>query len=361
MHQFQRELEIIKELPKTDIHCHIDGSIRPATILELLQRDGKNVPTKNLKEFEHYVQVQDKCNSLKDYLEKFKYPLEVFNTPSNMQRITLEVLEDASKEGVAYTELRYAPFATPDIKDPEENLKAILETLKQGKQLYNIDSNLILCGMRHDAPNRTSELVKLASKYKDAGVVAVDLAGNESEFPPELHKEAFIEAKKSGLKITIHAGECGDPLNIKKSIELCGADRIGHGFSAITDESIINYLKFKKIPLELCIKSNLDTGGVKSLAEHPFRRLFERGILTTINTDNISVSKVTIMDEYVRLLKLGLKMPDIIKVVSNGIDATFAEHKTKLRLKNELSLKVKYFSQKYPEIMQVKTQKNLEL
>jgi adenosine deaminase len=349
-HNFKDDLEFIKSLPKTDLHCHIDGSMRPETILQLAIQDKIDVPTKNFEEFKKYVQVDDSCDSLKDYLEKFDLPLKVFGRAQNIKRITLELLEDMQKEGVKYTELRFSPFLGSNETTPQEKISAVLEAMAEGQEKYGINSRLILCMMRHEPVEKSLEVVHLGKLFKEKGVVGVDLAGNEEDYPPEIHKKAFVLAKKEGFKITIHAGETGKSENIKKALFLLKADRIGHGFSVIRDPNLLQYVIRKKIPFEICIKSNLDTKGVKSLHQHPFLKLFKKGTMVTINTDDITVSKVTIMNEYERLLKVGFSMKDIIKVIKNGIDASFAPEKVKESLLKELNQKSKEYLLRFTKL-----------
>jgi adenosine deaminase len=350
-HKFKEDLEFIRSLPKTDLHCHIDGSIRPKTILELAIQDGIDIPTKNLEEFRKHVQVDDSCDSLKDYLKKFELPLKVFGREQNIKRITLELLEDMEREGVKYTELRFSPFLGSNETTPHEKISAVLAGMAEGKEKYGIESRLILCMMRHEPLEKSMEVVQLGKLFKEKGVVGVDLAGNEEDYPPEIHKKAFDLAKKEGFKITIHAGETGKSENIKKALFILKADRIGHGFSVIHDPNLMEYVKREKIPFEICIKSNLDTKGVESLHKHPIQKLFNKGIKVTINTDDITVSKVTIMNEYERLLKVGFSMKDIIKVIKNGIEASFAPEKVKESLLKELNQKSKEYPMRFTKLI----------
>lgn len=354
------ELEVLRNLPKTDLHCHIDGSIRPSTILELAIKGGIKVPTTNLDEFENYVKVGGECKSLKEYLEKFEFPIKIFNKPKNIKRITIELLEDSAKHGVKYMELRFAPFLGEGIVNPAENVQAALEGMKEAKEKFKIDSNLILCAMTHQPVETSIEVAKLCNEFKDKGVVAMDLAGNEHDFDIKLHKKAFDLAHEYGVNITAHAGETGKSQNVIKAIKSLHANRIGHGIAAIKDEKIVDYLVKKQIPLEVCIKSNIDTKGVGSLEEHPFKELLHKGVKVTINTDDITVSNVNIMDEYKNLLDIGLSLKDITKVIKNGIEASFATTKVKQKLLSELELKKKCFKLTNPKLIKSnKAQSNL--
>ncbi len=343
----KKQLELISYLPKADLHCHIDGSIRPATILELAIKDGIDVPTKNLQDFKRYVQVDDDCQSLVDILKKFDYPLKVFNSKDNIKRITQEVLEDSAKESIRYIELRFAPFYGSGDITAEDRVKSVLEAMSEACEKFNIHSNLILCALRGEPIEKTIETVELASKYKNKGVVAIDLAGNEEAFPPQIYEKAFDLAKRKGLKITVHAGETGNPENIINSISILGANRIGHGFSAEKSNEVLDYIVKNKIPLEICIKSNIDTKGVDSLANHPISSLIKKGATVTLNTDDRSVFNVTLMDEYDRLLKTGVCFDETIKILKNGIEHSFAKNIVKKSILKEIDIKIKKLKKNY--------------
>ncbi|AKA69780.1 adenosine deaminase [Clostridium scatologenes] len=329
--------KIIKNLPKVDLHCHLDGSLRPQTIIDIAVKENIDIPTKELKEFEKYVKVFGECNSLKDYLDKFELPINVMQNKKNIYRITSELLEDVSKDNVRYIEIRFAPFNhTQKGLKVEEVIEAAIEAMKDGRKKYGVMSNLILCAMRHESVESSKRLVEIGKKYLGKGVVAVDLAGNEHDFPPEIHKEAFDLARKYGFHCTIHAGETGIEQNIIKSIELLHAERIGHGVYAFKDEKIVKYLKDKQIPLEMCITSNIDTKAVKAYELHPIKKYLDEGLVVTVNTDNMTVSNISLNDEFNHLAKeQNFTLEDIKKVIRNGIEASFASEDDKNILRNQ--------------------------
>lgn len=329
--------KIIKNLPKVDLHCHLDGSLRPQTIIDIAVKENIDIPTKELKEFEKYVKVFGECNSLKEYLDKFELPIKVMQNKKNIYRITSELLEDVSKDNVRYIEIRFAPFnhMQKGLK-AEEVIEAAIEAMKDGRKKYGVMSNLILCAMRHESVESSKLLVEIGKKYLGKGVVAVDLAGNEHDFPPEIHKEAFDLAQKYGFHCTIHAGETGIEENIIKSIELLHAERIGHGVYAFKDENIVKYLKDKQIPLEMCITSNVDTKAVKAYELHPIKKYLDEGLVVTVNTDNMTVSNVSLNDEFNHLAKeQNFTLEDIKKVIKNAIEASFASENDKNILRNQ--------------------------
>lgn len=331
--------EIIHRIPKVELHCHLDGSVRPTTILELSRKDDIELPMEDFKNFNQAFQVMGTCKSLKEYLNKFQYPLAVMQKKENIKRIVVELLEDCNKDGIRYIEIRFAPFShTAEGLSPEEIVEAVLEAMREGENKYNIFSGLILCCMRHAAVSESLKVVALAKKYMNLGVIAIDLAGNESDFPPELHKEAFDAAYEKGINITVHAGETGIFQNIIKSINILHAVRIGHGLSAIKDEGTMEQLIKNHIPLEMCPTSNVNTNAVASLREHPIRKLLNNGVKITLSTDNRTVSNVTLEEEYMRLIReQGFTFEEIKKVIKNGIDASFLEDSKKKLILQEFS------------------------
>ncbi|URZ01988.1 adenosine deaminase [Clostridium felsineum] len=328
----------IINLPKVELHCHLDGSLRPETVFDLCLKENIEIPYKNIDDIKKVLEISDTCNSLKEYLEKFSLPVNVMQKKENIYRVTLELLEDAKKDGIEHIEIRFAPFQHMN-KGLSENdvVEAALEALKDGNKKFNIHSGLILCSLRHEPVDSSINLVKLALGYQNQGVCAVDLAGNESDFPPEIHKKAFDLAYDKSLKITIHAGETGIAENILKSIRLLHANRIGHGIFAYKDKKTLEYLIENEIPLEMCPKSNLDTKAINDYAKHPFKDYFNAGVKVTLNTDNRTVSNVSLVDEYLNLINiLGFNMDEIKVVIKNGIEAAFISNELKANLLNKL-------------------------
>ncbi|MBU5440170.1 adenosine deaminase [Tissierella sp. MSJ-40] len=336
--------EILKKIPKIELHCHLDGSIRPETMYELLLKEGEKLEVKDIKEFEKLVSVREECDSLKEYLKKFSYPLKVVQRGENIERITYELLEDLSKQNVKYVEIRFAPFLSMEKGlSFDEVVSSVLKGMDRAKEEFNILSNAILICMRYDSGENSLKVVEYGEKYLGKGVVAVDLAGNEHDFPPEIHKEAFQLAYEKGYNITIHAGETGIVENIPKSVELLHAKRIGHGIAAIKDPKVMELLKEKNIFLEMCPISNLQTKSVDSIEDYPIRTYLEEGIGVTINTDNTTVSNTTLDKEYEFLMdNLGFSIEDIIKLIDNSVEAAFLPQSEKeyLRkiIKEELSI-----------------------
>ena len=312
-------------MKKVELHLHLDGSLRPSTISELL-----NI---NLEEAIKLSTVTQKEKSLKEYLNKFDIPLKIMQTKENLIRISKELAEDLLKDNVIYAEIRFAP--NKHLKQGLSLDEVVISILK-GLSKVPIKTNLILCMMREDSYKKNLEIINLAKKYLNCGVVGIDLAGNEAAYPVNDYKKLFEIAKKEKIPFTIHAGEGSDATSVKNAIIL-GAKRIGHGIRAIEDESVLDLIKEKDITLEVCPKSNLDTNMYNKLEDHPIKKLFDKKIKITLNTDNRTVSNIT-LDETYKELKNTFKFSDedFLIMNKNAIESAFINDKEKQELLNLL-------------------------
>ncbi len=327
----------LKKLPKVDLHRHLDGSLRVETIYELAKEQNYKLPVDSVEELKNYVQVPENCNSLAEFLAKFETFYPLLEKPEAMERVAYEVSEDAYKDNVKYCELRFAPvLQAKGGHSMEEILDAVLRGLEKAHREFGIINPLILCCYRSEPPETSLETVKLAIKYRDRGIVGVDLAGDEEHFPAEIHKEAFQLAYENNLHITVHAGEVGAPSNMKEAVEILHADRIGHGIRLVEDEKLLQEFVDKKIPLEVCPTSNVHTNAVKSYEEHPLNKLLEAGVKVTINTDDPGISNITMSDELnVLQEKFNLDIEKIKELIFNGIDSSFTTDERKEKLRKE--------------------------
>lgn len=321
-------------LPKIELHCHLDGSVRPSTLLELAQAEGLT-SCKDLESFKRYICVPQSCESLVAYLECFKIPISIMQTKAQLHRVAYELIEDVTMENVKYIEVRFAPhFHMKKGLSFGEVVEAVLDGLNTAAAQYGTDYGLILCCMRHLSLEDSLQVVNEGLPYLGKGVVGIDLAGDEHHYPPELHKEAFDLAKLLGYRITIHAGETGIAENVTKSIELLHAERIGHGLYIKDDPSAYDLVKTTKICLEMCPTSNLNTKAVSTISEHPLPRFILDGIRATFNTDNRTVSDTTLTHEIEITAHL-MKDFDVLykQAYLNAVEASFASEliKTKLR------------------------------
>lgn len=315
-------MNTIENLKKYDLHCHLDGSLSAVTIRKLACETGRDLPDDAA--LSSLLQVQPDCRSLKEYLMKFDLPLSCLITKENFRTAVREVLHDASLENVVYMEIRFAPLlSVHEQLSAREIIEGAIEGMEEGKAAYHVDCGLILCGMRHMAVEKNVELVKTAREYMDAGVCAVDLAGDEASFPVTGQAKMFETAQRLGIPFTIHAGECGSAKSIRDALEL-GASRIGHGIAAGKDKELREYCAGKRICFEMCPTSNLQTHAVESMEEYPFLSFLEAGIPVTVNTDNRTVSNTTITKELKLLEKYyKLTYSDMEQLMKYAEEAAF--------------------------------------
>lgn len=322
------------KMPKIDLHCHLDGSVRPETLLELGIKKGIHPGDTPLDAIRAAARVPEDCASLIDYLKRFELPLSVMQDRNSLIRISREFLEDCRADGLEYVEVRFAPVLhTNEGLGFEAVMEAVLQGLSEGSAATGLPYGLIVCCMRHLSPELSLEHVRRSLPYIGQGVVAADLAGDEANFPPALHQNAFELARGHGMNITIHAGETGIADNIEKSISLLYAQRIGHGTASRKNPELMSLLKERQITLEMCPTSNLHTKSVPSLHMHPAKEYLDFGLAVTLNTDNRTVSDITSTEEFNRVATaLSLTAEDLEKLYLNAVHGAFASPETKEKL-----------------------------
>ena len=316
--------ELLRRLPKAELHCHLDGSVRPATLLELGAAYGKPMPAATPDALADYMRVDDARN-LEDYLARFDITLSVMQTSEALERIAYELAVDAAREGVRYIEVRYAPVL--NVREGlslEQAVEAPLRGLARAEREGGARGRVIVCGIRNMAPAVSLELAELAVAFKQQGVVGFDLAGGEEGNPATEHAAAFSYARYHDLPCTCHAGEGAGAESVRQAVHVCGAHRLGHATRLIEDRSLMDYVIDRRITLEICLTSNVQTRAAASIAAHPFRTYFERGANVVLNTDNRLMSGVTLTDEYERAARdLGFGFDDLARVALNGFESAF--------------------------------------
>ncbi|MDO8548650.1 MAG: adenosine deaminase, partial [Ignavibacteria bacterium] len=279
--------QIIKAVPKVLLHDHLDGGLRPQTVIDLAKEIGyKKLPTGDSAELgEWFFRGANKGN-LVEYLQGFEHTIAVMQTKEALARVAYEMMEDMKNDGVSYVETRFAPvFHTGKGLYLEDVVNAVLEGLEKGKRDFDVGYGLILCGMRN--MKNTLEVAELAINFRNQGVVGFDLAGEEGGYPPKKHIDAFQFIQRANFNITIHAGEAFGKESIWQAIQWCGAHRIGHATRLKEDISfdkqgnvvsygeLAQYVLDKRIPLEICLLSNVHTGAIDKIENHPFGILFK--------------------------------------------------------------------------------------
>ncbi|MFC1681252.1 adenosine deaminase [Pseudomonadota bacterium] len=292
------DFDLLKRLPKVELHCHLDGSLRVGTMLELAKLDKVKLPTKDKQELKK-IMSPGKFKSLNEYLELFEISLKVLQTPRSLERVAYELIEDVAEENVRYIEVRYSPIlhCRRDMT-PEDSIKAVRRGLKRGEKDFGVKSGIIICGIRNISPVKSLKLADLTLKYKNKGVVGFDLAGAEENFPAKDHRESFYLILNNNLNATIHAGEAFGPSSIHQALHYCGAHRIGHGTRLKEDRDLMDYVNDHRITMEICLTSNFQTQSVKRIRSHPIRYYYDKGLRITINTDNRLMSNTTLTNEY---------------------------------------------------------------
>lgn len=283
----------------TELHLHLDGSLRPETVWELAEEQQIGIPAADLKELRYQMKVPEDCQSLHECLKRFDLPLLVLQEADALERVTFELTEDLAKEGVTYAEIRFAPQQSMEHGlTQDQAVEAAIRGAKRGMEMYpSIRVGLILCCMRgEDKEALNLETVESVRKYLGDVVCAVDLAGAESLYPTEIFAPVFARVREYGLPMTIHAGEAAGPDSIRTALSY-GTKRIGHGISAIQDPGLVEELVKENVTLEICVTSNFQIRSVPSIKEHPIRRLFDAGVRVTVNSDNMTVSGTNVRKE----------------------------------------------------------------
>ena len=338
------EVVDIRKLPKVLLHEHLDGGLRPSTIIELASELGyQDLPTTDPEDLAAWFHRGAQRGNLPEYLEGFAHTTSVMQTPEALERVAFEFIEDMYHDGVVYAEVRFAPvYHTTRGLTQDEVVAAAIRGLERGERTYGVEWGLIICAMRH-MPN-SLEAAELAIRNRDLGVVGFDLAGGEHGFPPKKHVEAFQAIERANFYITIHAGEAYGPESIWQALQYCGAHRLGHATRLRDDIEILpdgamklgrlaQYILDRRVPLEMCLLSNLHTGACASLEEHPFGAFFRRGFRVCLNTDDRLMSDTSMTRETTLATELfDLSLGELEKLSLNGIKSAFAPFDKRLRI-----------------------------
>lgn len=342
-------LDLIKQAPKALLHDHLDGGLRPATVLELAEQTGyADLPATDADELATFFRTAAHSGSLVRYLEPFAHTVGVMQTPEALHRVAYECVEDLAEDNVVYAEVRFAPELHIDGGlSLDAVVDAVLDGFAEGEKAAAgagrpIVVRCLVTAMRHAA--RSREIAELAVRFRDRGVVGFDIAGAEAGYPPSRHLDAFEYMRSNNARFTIHAGEAFGLPSIHEAIAFCGADRLGHGVRIADDITVAEdgtlelgrlaaLLRDKRIPLELCPSSNVQTGAVDSIAEHPFDLLARARFRVTVNTDNRLMSDTTMSQEMLRLVEaFGYGWSDLLRFTINAMKSSFMHFDERLAL-----------------------------
>lgn len=346
-------LEVIKTLPKVVLHDHLDGGVRPTTIAELAKETGYDkLPTQDPVALASWFREACDSGSLETYLEAFVHTVGVMQTPAAIERVAFEAVEDLANDGVVYAEIRMAPEL---LQERGLSLDEVVEQMLNGFQRgekemkqrgKTIRVGLLLTAMRTAA--RSSEIAQLAIKWRDKGVVGFDIAGKEAGYPPTRHLDAFDAIRQANFHMTIHAGEAFGLPSIWEAVQICGTDRLGHGVRIVDDITfdasgnpvlgpMAAYVRDRRVPLEMCPSSNVQTGAAKSIKEHPISLLKKLQFRVTVNTDNRLMSDTFMSKEmYLLVHEAGFSLKDLQWLTVNAMKSAFIPFDERLTLINDV-------------------------
>lgn len=290
-------LQMFHEMPKVELHTHLEGAVRPQTILELAPRYGVRLPAENVDGLKQHIQMRP-GETLLDFLKKFDCFRFVFDHPESLRRITFELIEENAEENVLYTELRLNPVKHPDLLSVEGVLDAVLEGIEEARRELGVEAALIVSINRSYSLESAMQVARAAVARRDRGVVGLDLAGDEVHHPVEKFQAVFDYARDQGLPITIHAGEAAGADSIRRAIELCHARRIGHGVRLEEDPAVLELVRQRRIPLEMCPNSNRLINVVKDIPSHPMARYYHAGVPVSLSTDDRHIFDLNLSREY---------------------------------------------------------------
>jgi adenosine deaminase len=315
---------LLKRIPKAELHCHLDGSVRASTLLELGREYGVPMPEASADALAHHMYVRD-ARHLEDYLTRFDVTLGVMQSERSLERISFELAEDAAADGVRYIEVRYAPVLNQQWGlSLEAAVEASVRGLARAQVMHGIVGRIIICGLRHLSPDISLELARLAVAFQGKGVVGFDLAGGEAGHPASAHRAAFEYARNHGMFCTCHAGEGAGPESVADAVHACGVQRIGHGTRLIEDPRLTDELAKAGVAIEACLTSNVQTRAAKDYESHPLRAYFERGMRVTLNTDNRLMSNTTLTAEYAHAANaLHFGLSELCTIARNGFESAF--------------------------------------
>ncbi|WP_286232565.1 adenosine deaminase [Thalassotalea sediminis] len=324
-------------LPLVDLHRHLDGNIRPKTIWQLAQQHNISLPEDSYDNFISHVQIQESEPDLLAFLKKLDWGVAVLKSLEDCQRVAYENVEDLVMAGIDYAELRFSPYymAMTNKLPLEGVIEAVVDGINKGKQAFNVDVNLIgIMSRTFGQQICMQELDAIMACKKH--FVAIDLAGDELNYPGTMFTEHFNKIKQTDLQVTVHAGEAAGSESIWQAIQQLGATRIGHGVACQHDENLLDYLITHNIAIESCLTSNYQTGTIQDLKKHPLPMFLERGILVTLNTDDPAVENTELIAEYKLANTLfNLQTQEITTIQQNGVNASFLSTTEKQSLLNK--------------------------
>jgi len=330
------EAAYLQAIPKAELHLHLDGSVRPRTVLELAKQNGVLLPSDDLAKLRDFLEANDNTASLVEYITFFELPIAVLQTVPALERATYELCEDLAKDNVRYAEIRYGPWLhVQHGLSLTDVIRGVLSGWSQGRKAFGLEGGIIVTALRDMPPAQNLALAQVAGRFVNDGVLGFDLAGDEAGHPPILHEDAFRVARSLGMNITIHAGEAAGPESVRQAIAM-GAVRLGHGVRAQEDDEVVAMIKEDGIQLDMAPTSNAQTKAIRRLQDHPLKRFYERGIKVTISTDSRTVSDITLTRELENAIRvIGCTPAQVWAMNLQALDGGFGDKATRGRLRRE--------------------------
>jgi adenosine deaminase len=337
--------QLITEIPKVELHIHLEGAIPVETLFDLIQRQGREPSIKNLDDLRRKLTYTDFAH----FIEVWTWKNTFIKEEKDFEEIAYRVLDNLSKQNVKYVEAFYSPG---DYWRQGLSVQGITECLIKGKERayrdFGIQSELIIDLIRDHGPKRSMHYLEEVMAFLGKGVIGIGLGGSEESFPADPYAFVYEEARKQGFRLTAHAGEAAGPNSIWAVIEKLGVERIGHGVRAYEDPRLVSTLKEKQIPLEICVTSNVKTGVCKSVDAHPIKQYFQKGLMVTVNSDDPTMFNASISQEYLALVqKLGFTVSDLKRLSLNGIDASFMSDGDKKSMKSQFEKEWEHLLNEY--------------
>lgn len=332
-----------QQLPKVDLHRHLEGTLRVNTLVEIARQQSITLPV-SADALHAQVQIQpDEPLNSTVFLSKFQTLRQFYQTPEIIARVTREAIEDARTDGVRYLELRFTPLALARVRgfSLSDVMDWVCESAAAASRDFDLPTRLIVSVNRHESVEIAAQVAELALQRMERGIVALDLAGNEADFCALPFLEVFQAAHRGGLKVTVHAGEWGGPGNVREAIEVFQADRIGHGVRVMEDRAVAALARERQTVFEVCVTSNFQSGVVPALKAHPIQRMLAEGLNVTLNTDDPSISQITLSDEYrVAAEVFGLSCTALTGLILAGARASFLNEVEKTDLLRRLAQEI---------------------
>ena len=332
--------EMLKTLPKVDLHRHLEGSLRLETLVETAREYNLDVP-KEIESLRPFVQVTNEPPDASSFLAKFETLRHFYRSPEMIHRLAYEVVADAARDHVRYLELRFSPQALSRVQGfrLEDVTQWVIDATQEASRDFNMDVGLILTLVRHNSLEQAKQVAEIGMRNQHQGIRGLDLAGDEINFSADPFKGLFVEAHQAGMQCTIHAGEWCGAEAVRFAVEELGAERIGHGVRATEDQYVLDLLRERQIPLEICLTSNLQTASVAHIGRHPLRQFMQNKIPVTLNTDDPRISNITLTNEFESAVQhLHITYEELRQMTFTAIESAFLSSEKKMRLKQLFSI-----------------------